>query len=114
MKIQKGILHINASNMREALTLNTVSKVSDGEGGYTVTTTPLKTIFASIDEQNGSRILDLNSITYEKAFKVYCRYDDLITLNSSFTYKGMTLIIHSLNNLSQLNRYFEILCYTDV
>lgn len=114
MKIQKGILQISASNMRESVTLNTVSKVADGEGGYTVTTTALKTILANVEQQRGSRILDLSSISYEKVFKLYCRYDEAITNNSLFTYKGMTLIIHSINNLSQLNRYFEILCYTDV
>lgn len=113
MKIQKNILHISASNMREALVLNTVTKVSDGEGGYTTTITPLKTIFANVEMQKGSRLLELQSISFERAFKVYCRYDEAITKTSNFTYKGETLVIHAINNLSQLNRYLEILCYTD-
>lgn len=114
MKIQKGVLQISASNMREVLVLNTIAKVPDGEGGYTVTTTALKTIFADVQEQNGSRLLELSAITFKKVFKVYCRYDEAITFSSSFTYKGNLLKIHAINNLSQLNRYFEILCYTDV
>lgn len=113
MKIQKNILQISASNMREALMLNVISKISDGEGGYTTTTTASKTIMAAVDEQKGSRILELNAITFDKVYKVYCRYDEAIVNGSSFTYKGKLLIIHSINNLSQLNRYFEILTYTN-
>ena len=114
MKIQKNVLHISASNMREAVTLNTVTRVADGEGGYTTTITPLKTIFANVEMQKGSRTLELAAISFERVYKIYCRYDDLITNNSTLTYKGQQLTIHSIDNLSQLNRYFEILAYTDV
>lgn len=99
--------------MREAVTLNIVTYTKDANYEMIATTTPLKTIFAKVDEQKGSRLLELSVVSFEKVFKLYCRYDELITKNSSFTYKGMKLIIHSINNLSELNRYFEILCYTN-
>ncbi len=114
MKIQKGVLQISTSNMREALVLNTVTYAKDANYEQIATITPLKTIFAKVDEQKGSRLLELQSVSFEKVFKLYCRYDEDITRNSSFTYKGQLLKIHAINNLSQLNRYFEILAYTDV
>lgn len=114
MKIQKGILHISASNMREPLGLNDIVFVKDANYEMNSTNLGIKTIFADIQEQTGSRALELSAVAYQKVYKIYCRYDALITLNSTFTYKGNLLKIHSINNLSQLNRYFEILAYTDV
>lgn len=114
MKIQKGILQISTSNMREALIVNTVSYAKDANYEMIATTTALKTIFANVKEQQGSRILELSSVAFKKVYKVYCRYDEAISLTSTFTYKSQTLKIHAINNLSQLNRYFEILAYTDV
>jgi SPP1 family predicted phage head-tail adaptor len=114
MKIQKGVLHISASNMRESLALNDIVFVKDANYEMNSTNLAIKTIFAAVEELQGSRILELSSVTYQKVYKIYCRYDTAITLNSTFTYKGNLLKIHAINNLSQLNRYFEILAYTDV
>jgi head-tail adaptor len=114
MKIQKGVLQISTSNMREALVLNTVTYAKDANYDMIATSTALKTIFAAVDEQQGSRILELSGVTFKRVYKIYCRYDEAIALTSTFTYKSQLLKIHAINNLSQLNRYFEILAYTDV
>lgn len=114
MKIQKGTLHISTSNMREALTLNSVTYAKNTNYEMIATSTAVKTIFAKVDEQQGSRILELSGVTFKKVYKIYCRYDEAIALPYTFTYKGQLLKIHAINNLSQLNRYFEILAYTDV
>ena len=57
MKIQKGVLHISASNMRESLALNDIVFVKDANYEMNSTNLAIKTIFAAVEELQGSRIL---------------------------------------------------------
>lgn len=114
MKIDRSAKTISTSDMRDVVTVKSVAETADGEGGYTTSLTTVKDIFAKVDLKSGSRVLEAAQITFEKPFKIYCRYDEAITSNSVLVYNGIELTIHSINNISGLNRYFEILAYTDV
>lgn len=114
MKIDRSAKTISTSDMRDIVTVKSVIDTQDGEGGYTTTLTTVKDIFAKVELKEGSRVLEAAQITFSKPFKIYCRYDAAITKNSVLVYSGLELTIHSINNISGLNRYFEILAYTDV
>ena len=113
MKLPKQILHINASEMRDYLTLKQQVSVADGEGGFAVTLSAVKGIYARVELKQESRVLDAAQLEYTTAYKIYCRYDSAINNDSILTYRGLDLTIHSCVNLSGLNRYFEILAYSN-
>ncbi len=98
--------------MRDSLVLKQ-QVVTSEDGNTTVTLSAVKSIFAKVEPRTESRVLDAAQLEYTTPFKIYCRYDAAINNKSILEYKGLDLTIHSCVNISGLNRYFEILAYSN-
>ncbi len=99
--------------MRDSLVLKQQNTTPDDQGGFPVTLSTVKSIFAKVEPRTESRVLDAAQLEYTTPFKIYCRYDAAINNKSILEYKGLDLTIHSCVNISGLNRYFEILAYSN-
>jgi SPP1 family predicted phage head-tail adaptor len=98
--------------MRDFCNVLQASKVSDGEGGFTLSyTSRYDDVPCLIDNRGNSRELETLAVAYNKSLVVYFRYLDGIVNTDKIEFDGVQYTIHSITNIDQKNRFLEITCY---
>ena len=103
--------YVDANTMYSEIGLYVPTITADGQGGYTTTYALLETVFGDFRPMDESRKLMDAQITYTRAAKVFIRYDVTITNNYKILAEGETYVIHSLMDVENQFRFYEILMY---
>ena len=103
--------YVDANTMYSEIGLYVPTITADGQGGYTTTYALQETVFGDFRPMDESRKLMDAQITYTRAAKVFIRYDVTITNNYKILAEGDTYVIHSLKDVENQFRFYEILMY---
>ena len=103
--------YVDANTMYSEIGLYVPTITADGQGGYTTTYALQEVVFGDFRPMDESRKLMDAQITYTRAAKLFIRYDVTITNNYKIEAEGETYVIHSLKDVENQFRYYEILMY---
>ena len=102
---------ICAETMRELFTVQSYTRASDGEGGYTYTASTSADYWGDISPLSQSRALLELSLSFKKAVRIYTRYTDAITVNNKIIFDGEEYTIHSVLDIDTKKQYLKIIAY---
>lgn len=103
--------YVDANTMYSEIGLYVPTITADGQGGYTTTYALQETVFGDFRPMDESRKLMDLQITYTRAAKLFIRYDVTINNNYKIEAEGDTYVIHSLKDVENQFRFYEILMY---
>ena len=103
--------YVDANTMNSEIGLYVPTRTSDGQGGFTTTYALQEVVFGDFRPMDESRKLQEAQITYTRAAKLFIRYDVTITNNYKIEAEGETYVIHSLKDVENQFRFYEILMY---
>ena len=103
--------YVDANTMYSEIGLYVPTIVADGQGGYTTTYALQEVVFGDFRPMDESRKLQEAQITYTRAAKLFIRYDVTINNNYKIEAEGETYVIHSLKDVENQFRFYEILMY---
>ena len=103
--------YVDANTMYSEIGLYVPTITADGQGGYTTTYALQEVVFGDFRPMDENRKLMDAQITYTRAAKLFIRYDVTITNNYKIEAEGETYVIHSLKDVENQFRYYEILMY---
>ena len=112
MKIgsKKG-LYVDANTMYSEVGLYAPTSVSDGQGGYTTTFALQGVVFGDFRPQAQSRALQEAQLTFTRSAKLFIRYDVNITDTYQLEVEGERYTIHSIKDIENQFRFYEIEMY---
>ena len=110
---------MNIGPLRERLTLNQITTAKGTDGYLTPTVTPLETVWAKVDFEQGTRKTDSGQIVEDQPYIITIRYrDDLtgtsdkeLTKQFTLTWNSLTLIIHGIKYIDIKRRFIQLKCY---
>ena len=103
--------YVDANTMYSEIGLYVPTITADGQGGYTTTYALQEVVFGDFRPMDENRTLMDAQITYTRAAKLFVRYDVTITNNYKIEAEGETYVIHSLKDVENQFRFYEILMY---
>ncbi len=103
--------YVDANTMYSEIGLYVPTITADGQGGYTTTYALQEVVFGDFRPMDEIRKLMDAQITYTRAAKLFIRYDVTINNNYKIEAEGETYVIHSLKDVENQFRYYEILMY---
>ena len=99
------------SKMNQKVSLRTLTRVSDGQGGYTSTYTDSEGYWAEVMEVSGYRELEFGEGIKGKKFEIVFRNEVPVLKGSLLVWGDYLLTIHEIK-FDPLNKYFKrVLCY---
>jgi len=99
-------------SLRHYITIQTPTRTSDGQGGYTTTWTDSYEEWAGVKFLSGSRVLDSGGVRYRRAVEILVRENNLyeLTPENRISWNGEYWTIHSVLPSEKLNM-LKVLCY---
>ena len=85
--------------------------ISDGEGGYTTTFTLQETVWGDFRPQEQNRALLEAELSFTRMAKLFIRWDITINDNYQLEVEGDRYTIHSIKDVDNAHRFFEIIMY---
>ncbi|CAN5262594.1 phage head closure protein [soil metagenome] len=95
-------------SLRHRLTIQTLSKVSDGQGGYAETWSDGQTVWASIEPLKGYERLQAMQMQTPVTHKIVIRYREGVTTASRFLLGERIFWVKEVINESERNRFLNI------
>ena len=103
--------YVDANTMYSEIGLYVPTRVSDGQGGYTTTFALQEVVFGDFRPENENRALLEAQLSFTRAAKLFIRYDVTITDNYQIEAEGEMYTIHSIKDVENQFRFYEILMY---
>lgn len=101
---------LRAGTLNKRVILQTVSRVSNGGGGFTPTWADTTTLWAHLDELSGSEAFEAQQIASKVTHRVTIRYRTSVTPQQRLKYGTRILKIESVRNPDQRNEMLELMC----
>lgn len=101
---------IRAGTLNKRVILQTVSRASNGGGGFTPTWADTATLWAEIEELSGSEGFEAQQVASKLSHKVTIRYRSGVTPQQRLKYGSRILQIRAVLNPGQRNERLELLC----
>lgn len=103
--------YVDANSMTRLIGLYRPTKTSDGEGGYTTTFALEQTVWGDFRPQSQSRALLELEVSFTRFAKLFIRFDATINDNYQIEVEGQRYTIHSIKDVDNARRFYEILIY---
>jgi len=103
--------YVDANTMYSEIGLYVPTRVSDGQGGYTTTFALQEVVFGDFRPQEQNRALLEAELSFTRAAKLFIRYDVTINDNYQIEAEGEMYTIHSIKDVENQFRFYEILMY---
>jgi SPP1 family predicted phage head-tail adaptor len=103
--------YVDANTMYSEIGLYAPTRVSDGQGGYTTTFTLQGVVFGDFRPQEQNRALLEMELSFTRSAKLFIRYDVTITDGYQIEAEGEMYTIHSIKDVENQFRFYEILMY---
>jgi len=103
--------YVDANTMYSEIGLYVPTRTSDGQGGFTTTFALQGTVFGDFRPENQNRALLEAELSFTRAAKLFIRYDVTINDNYQIEAEGEMYTIHSIKDVENQFRFYEILMY---
>lgn len=103
--------YVDANTMYSEIGLYVPTIVADGQGGYTTTYALQELVWGDFRPQEENRALLEAQLSFTRSAKLFIRYDVTITNTYKIEAEGEMYTIHSIKDVENQFRYYEILMY---
>jgi SPP1 family predicted phage head-tail adaptor len=103
--------YVDANTMYSEIGLYVPTRVSDGQGGYTTTFALQEVVFGDFRPENENRALLEAELSFTRSAKLFIRYDVTINNNYQIEAEGEMYTIHSIKDVENQFRFYEIIMY---
>ena len=103
--------YVDANTMYSEIGLYVPTRTSDGQGGYTTTFALQEVVFGDFRPQEQNRALLEAELSFTRLAKLFIRYDVTINDNYQIEAEGEMYTIHSIKDVENQFRFYEILMY---
>ena len=103
--------YVDANSMTRLVNVYAPTRVSDGQGGYTTTFALQSTVWGDFRPQEQNRALLEAELSFTRMAKLFIRWDITITDNYKLEVEGNMYTIHSIKDVDNAHRFFEIIMY---
>ena len=103
--------YVDANTMYSEIGLYAPTRVSDGQGGYTTTFALQEVVWGDFRPENENRALLQAQINFTRSAKLFIRYDVIINDGYQLEVEGEMYTIHSIKDVENQFRFYEILMY---
>ena len=103
--------YVDANTMYSEIGLYVPTSTSDGQGGYTTTFALQEVVFGDFRPENENRALLEMELSFTRSAKLFIRYDVTINNNYQIQAEGEMYTIHSIKDVENQFRFYEILMY---
>jgi len=103
--------YVDANTMYTEIGLYVPTSTSDGQGGYETTFALQEVVFGDFRPENENRALLEAELSFTRSAKLFIRYDVTINNNYQIEAEGEMYTIHSIKDVENQFRFYEILMY---
>jgi SPP1 family predicted phage head-tail adaptor len=103
--------YVDANTMYSEIGLYAPTSTPDGQGGYETTFALQETVFGDFRPENENRALLEAELSFTRSAKLFIRYDVTINNNYQIEAEGEMYTIHSIKDVENQFRFYEILMY---
>ena len=103
--------YVDANSMTRLVGVYAPTKTSDGQGGYTTTFALQQTVWGDFRPQEQNRALLESELSFTRMAKLFIRWDITINDNYQLEVEGERYTIHSIKDVDNAHRFFEIIMY---
>ena len=103
--------YVDANTMYSEIGLYAPTSTSDGQGGYTTTFALQEVVFGDFRPENENRALLEAELSFTRLAKLFIIYDVTINNNYQIEAEGEMYTIHSIKDVENQFRFYEILMY---
>ena len=112
MKLGKAkSVYIDANTMTRQVLVYAPTRVSDGQGGYTTTFALQSTVWGDLRPDNKAREVDESELAFDQRALLYIRYGITINENYEVEVEGSRYTIHSVKDVENQHRFYELIIY---
>lgn len=112
MKLGKAkSVYIDANTMTRQVLVYAPTRVSDGQGGYTTTFALQSTVWGDLRPDNKAREVDESELAFDQRAILYIRYGITINENYEVEVEGSRYTIHSVKDVENQHRFYELVIY---
>lgn len=112
MKLGKAkSVYIDANTMTRQVLVYAPTRVSDGQGGYTTTFALQSTVWGDLRPENKAREVDESELAFDQRALLYIRYGLTINENYEVEVEGSRYTIHSVKDVENQHRFYELIIY---
>lgn len=112
MKLGKAkSVYIDANTMTREVLVYAPTRVSDGQGGYTTTFALQSTVWGDLRPDNKAREIDESELAFDQRALLYIRYGLTINENYEVEVEGSRYTIHSIKDVENQHRFYELVIY---
>jgi SPP1 family predicted phage head-tail adaptor len=112
MKLGKAkSVYIDANTMTREVLLYAPTRTSDGQGGYTTTFTLQGTVWGDLRPDDKVRSIGESELQFDQRMRLYIRFGVTITDVYEVEIEGSRYTIHSIKDVENQHRFYELLIY---
>ena len=103
--------YVDANSMTRLVNVYAPTTTPDGQGGYITTFTLQQTVWGDFRPQEQNRALLELELSFTRMAKLFIRWDISITNTYKLEVEGESYTIHSIKDVDNAHRFYEILMY---
>lgn len=103
--------YVDANSMTRLVDVYAPYTLPDGEGGFETTFIFVTTVWGDYRPQPQNRAIQESQLSFNRYAKMFIRWDLGITDNYQFEVEGQRWTIHSIKDVDNAHRFWEIEMY---
>ena len=103
--------YVDANTMTRQVGIYAPTRTSDGQGGYTTTFALQSTVWGDLRPDNKARALGEQELQFDQRAILYVRFGLNINENYEVEVEGSRYTIHSVKDVENQKRFYEIVIY---
>ena len=103
--------YVDANSMNREVYLYAPTRTADGQGGFVTTFANQGLVWGDFRPQEQNRALLEASVSFTRSAKLFIRFDVTINDNYQVEVQGQRYTIHSIKDVDNAYRFWEILMY---
>lgn len=103
--------YVDANSMTRLVGVYQPTETSDGEGGFTTSFTKVATVWGDYRPQPQNRAIQESQLSFNRYAKLFIRYDLSISDTYQLEVEGQRFTIHSIKDVDNAHRFWEIEMY---
>lgn len=103
--MKNGITKTPIASLRHRLTIEQLSDVSDGQGGYTVAWSALATVWGKLEPVSSRERYFAKQVQYQRSHKAIIRFRDDVTNTMRITFDNRTFQIKGVYSPDERKAY---------
>ena len=103
--------YVDANSMNRQVGVYVPTRTSDGQGGFTTTFALQETVWGDFRPQDQNRGLLEAELSFTRFAKLFIRFGLVINDNYQLEVEGQRYTIHSIKDVDNAYRFYEVLMY---